>query len=162
MRKHHWCEQNFHSFIFFMQYFIIVATSILSRNDSRLIKLAQCVNLIRRLFLVFDLTHPHTHFVHCASISSCMCADSPDLLKFGNEREREREREKSHIESIFVWHTISVHSSRKEIVLSIEWNWYDTLKMLFLYCCAHKLMLIYFFPYSCSLAFCRLPTSIVN
>ena len=47
---------------FFMQYFI-VASSILSRNDSRLIKLVQSVNLIRRFpsysnsFYAHTLTH---------------------------------------------------------------------------------------------------------
>jgi hypothetical protein len=114
----------------FMQCFIfivVIASSIHSRNDSRLIKRVQCVNLIRRFasfFLPYSVSfYIHTHFIHCASISSCVCfitsADSIDLFNLARKK-------KSQIESIFIWHTISVHSSRKEIVLSIEWNWYDT------------------------------------
>jgi hypothetical protein len=75
----------------FMQYFI-VASSILSRNDSRLIKLVQCVNLIRRFpsYSISFYTLTHTHFIHCASISSCVCfitsTDSIDLLNLARKK----------------------------------------------------------------------------
>jgi len=73
---------------------VIVASSILSRNDLRLIKLVQCVNLIRR-FLSFFPSHSmsfytHIHFIHCASISSCVCfvtsTDSVDLLNLARKK----------------------------------------------------------------------------
>ncbi len=69
MRKHHWCERNF----FFMQC-VIVAASILSRNDSRLIKLAQCVNLIHRFpsYSISFYTHTHTFYPLCFDKFVCV------------------------------------------------------------------------------------------
>ena len=74
MREHHWCERNSP---FFMQYFI-VASSILSRNDSRLIKLVQSVNLIRRFpsysisFYTHTLTLAHTYYPLCFDKLVCV------------------------------------------------------------------------------------------
>jgi hypothetical protein len=82
---------NANGTLFFMQYVIIVvvASSILSRNDSRLIKLVQCVNLIHRFPSYSISFYAHTHFIHCASISSCVCfitsTASIDLLNLARK-----------------------------------------------------------------------------
>jgi len=69
MRKYHWCERNFFYAI------VIVASSILSRNDLRLIKLVQCVNLIRRFLFfspAFDVVL-HTHTFHPLCFNKLVC-----------------------------------------------------------------------------------------
>jgi hypothetical protein len=74
---------------------VIVASSILSRNDSRLIKLVQCVNLIRRFLSFFPRirsrsTHTHTFHPLCLDKLVCVCfitsTDSIDLLNLARKK----------------------------------------------------------------------------
>lgn len=144
LRKRHWCEWNI--FIRFFSLFYAILHLSFSANDSRLIKLAQCVNLIRR-FPSYSISFHRRHFPPlCIAklIYMCVCfitrIASLDLLKLAR-------KERVRLNRFFLWHTRSVHSSRKETVLRaterenatdmIPWN-------CFHYCCAHKLMLIFF------------------
>ena len=162
MRKHHWCEWNI---IFFFYFFLCNTSSILSTNDSRLIKLVQCVNLIRR-FPSYSISFYRRHFPHCASLSlyGCVCVcfitrtASLDLLKLAR-------KERVRLNRFFLWHTRSVHSSRKEIVLTRankwECNWYDTLKLLTRLLCTQVDAHFLFPSFSSSLLIRFLSTSLL-